>query len=191
MVYEYEVPFIDPNQKPHDKPNSTETKKPKRQKRKKRKSRKESLRLENLVDADFRLHHRNFEKEFPINSNGEYTSYDIGTIVDRISYESRELKRLIREQAGQTTLDMFAPPPKPEERALVLEAEEHGIYTVARTEALRKLGFYGEPWKWSIVFSVISEETWRRRKMRTEWKQRKTIREAQEAADNHHLPLDN
>jgi len=32
MVYEYEVPFIDPNQKPHDKPNSTETKKPKRQK---------------------------------------------------------------------------------------------------------------------------------------------------------------
>ena len=186
MTYAYEAPFVDPHKEGTKKQKELPAKKPKR---KKKKSRRESLKLENLVSADFRLRPY-FDKEFPIGSNGEYIQYDISKIVDCVSEECRELKKLVRQKNGQTSLDFFEPLPGPEDLALLDEVEERGIYAVARNQALKKLGFYGERWKWSTVYSVISEETWRRRKMRAAWKEKKVLNEAREAELMHNLPLD-
>ncbi len=147
------------------------------------------MKLENLVSNDFRLR-RHSDKEFPIGPHGEYIQHDIGKIVDSVSEECRKLKKLVRQKNGQTTLDLFEPPPGPEDLALLAEAEKRGIYIAARNNTLKKLGFYGEPWKWGTVYSVISEETWRRRKMRAAWKERKVLNEAREAEQMHNLPLD-
>lgn len=185
MTYTYEAPFVDPHKKETEKPEGPPIKKPKK---KKKKSRRESLKLENLVSNDFRLR-RDFDKEFPVGSDGEYIQHDIGKIVDCVSEECRNLKRLVRQKNGQMTLDLFEPSSGPEDLALLAEAEERGIYATARNYALKKLGFYGEPWKWSTVYSVISEETWRRRKMRAAWKEKKVLSEAQEAELVHNLPL--
>lgn len=184
MAYTYEAPFVDPYKKDTKKPEGSPVKKPK-----KKKSRRESLRLENLVSNDFRLR-RDFDKEFPLGPDGEYIQHDIGKIVDSVSEECRKIKKLERQKNGQITLDLFEPPFGPEDLALLAEAEERGIYAAARNHALKKLGFYGEPWKWSMVYSVISEETWRRRKMRAAWKEKKVLNEAREAELMHNLSLD-
>lgn len=187
MVYTYESPFIDPFKKDAKKSTGVATKKPTR---KKKKSRRESLRLENLVSDDFRLRPPFFDKQFPIGSDGEYIQHDIGKIVDCVSQESRELKKIAQQINVQITLDLFESPPEPPDPLLLAELEERGIYAVARDRALKKLGFYGEPWKWGTIYSVISEENWRRRKMRDAWKKRKILNEAQEAEQMHNLPLD-
>ena len=187
MTYSYEVPFVDPNRKDAKKSPELAIKKPKR---KKKKSRKESLKLENLVSSDFRLP-RHFDKQFPIGPDGEYVQYDIGTIVDCVSEKSRGLKKLVRQNNEQVSLDFFeAPPSSPENLAILAEVKERKVYVVARDQALKKLGFYGGPWKWSTVYSVISEERWRRRKVGEAWKERKVLGDAQEAERAHNLPLD-
>lgn len=186
MAYTYEAPFVDPHKKDIKELGELAVKKPKR---KKKKSRRESLKLENLVSDDFRLR-RHFDKQFPVGPDGEYVQYDIAKIVDSVSQEARDLKKLVRQKNGQVTLDLFEPSREPPDPLLLSELEERGSYAVARDRALKKLGFYGEPWKWGTVYSVISEETWRRRKMRAAWKEKKLLSDAREAELIHNLPFD-
>lgn len=184
MAYKYEAPFIPPRGECIEKEKPKNTTTATRPKKKRCVSRRKLLAWENLYSNDFKSL-KYIENEFPIGKDGNYVLYTIIEIVDRVSEESRTLRRLVAQIKEREQMDFF--PPSDEERALVEFVEEKGIYNSARTRVLQNLGFFGEPWKWGAVFSAISIESWRRRKLRAAWRKKKILQDAEKADRVHNL----